>query len=71
MMVFYVLGVCAGSSVIYEEGEDMEDSLQELTACTLEALPAGGIRDEVIVLVEDFRQDLSVSPTNQPKQHYC
>lgn len=51
---------CAGASVIYEEGEDMDDSLQTHTACSLEACPGGGIKDDVIVLIEDFRQDLSV-----------
>lgn len=52
--------VMLGSSVIYEEGDDMDDSLLMHMDTPLEACPAGGIHDSTLVTVEDFVQDLKV-----------
>lgn len=52
--------LATGASVIYEEGEGMDDSLQEHMNCTLKNCPGGGIGEDTIVAVEDFLQDLTV-----------
>jgi hypothetical protein len=52
--------VLLGSSIVYEEGEDADDSLAKLLPRRLCDLPAGGIKNGTIVNVEDFRQDLTV-----------
>ena len=52
--------IMLGASVIYEEGEDMDDSLLMHLATPLAACPAGGIRDSTLVTLEDFVQDLKV-----------
>lgn len=53
--------IVLGASVIYEEGEDMDDSLLQHTETHLESLPAGGIQDSTLVTLEDFVQDLKVT----------
>lgn len=52
--------VMIGASVIYEEGDDMDDSLLMHLGTPLDSCPAGGIRDSTLVTVEDFVQDLKV-----------
>ena len=55
--------VCASlapRSVVYEEGDDADDYSSALSR-PLEALGGGGIRDNPMVTVNDFSQDLSVT----------
>ena len=52
--------VMIGASVIYEEGDDMDDSLLMHLSTPLCKCPAGGIGDSSLVTVEDFVQDLKV-----------
>lgn len=50
-----------GSSIIYEEGEDIgEDEYAAVKAKKLVDLPAGGIQNGTIITIEDFTQDLEV-----------
>jgi ubiquitin-like 1-activating enzyme E1 B len=50
-----------GSSIIYEEGEDIEPEEYAMNLSKkLTDLPAGGIKDQTIVRIEDFTQDLEV-----------
>mmetsp|Transcript_23168 Transcript_23168/g.33967 ORF Transcript_23168/g.33967 Transcript_23168/m.33967 type:complete len:628 (-) Transcript_23168:232-2115(-) len=53
--------VMIGASVIYEEGDEMDETLTAHLSCTLSQCPGGGIVDGTIVTLEDFRQDLSIS----------
>lgn len=49
-----------GNSQIYEDGEeDYEVNLSK----TLENLPAGGMKDGTVVVVEDFDQDMEINLT--------
>lgn len=53
--------VTIGSSIIYEEGEDIgEDEYATMLQKTLVDLPAGGIHHGTVIRVEDFTQDLEV-----------
>ena len=52
--------IMLGASVIYEEGEDMDDSLLMHLNTPLQGCPAGGICDSSLVTLEDFVQDLQV-----------
>lgn len=50
-----------GSSIIYEEGEDIgEDEYKMNIGKVLVDLPAGGIKGGTVVRIEDFTQDLEV-----------
>lgn len=50
-----------GSSIIYEEGEDIgEDEYAAVKAKKLVDLPAGGVQNGTIITIEDFTQDLEV-----------
>lgn len=50
-----------GSSIIYEEGDDIEDDeYAAIVTKTLIDLPAGGMKDGTIITIEDFTQDLEV-----------
>lgn len=50
-----------GSSIIYEEGEDIdEDEYAAILGKKLIDLPAGGMTDGTMITVEDFTQDLEV-----------
>jgi hypothetical protein len=52
--------VMIGSSIIYEEGEDVEDEYSGFLVRRLTDCPAGGIRNGRIVQITDFRQNLEV-----------
>ena len=52
--------VMIGSSIIYEEGEDVEDEFAGFLVRRLAECPAGGIRNGRIVQITDFRQNLEV-----------
>ena len=50
-----------GSSIIYEEGEDIgEDEYASMVVKKLIDLPAGGVKHGTIIRIEDFTQDLEV-----------
>jgi len=50
-----------GSSIIYEEGEDIgEDEYAAMVVKKLTDLPAGGVKHGTIIRIEDFTQDLEV-----------
>jgi ubiquitin-like 1-activating enzyme E1 B len=50
-----------GSSMIYEEGDDIDDDeYAAIVTKTLIDLPAGGMKDGTIITIEDFTQDLEV-----------
>ena len=50
-----------GSSIIYEEGEDIEeDEYAAMVVKKLPDLPAGGVKHGTIIRIEDFTQDLEV-----------
>jgi ubiquitin-like 1-activating enzyme E1 B len=50
-----------GSSIIYEEGEDIgDDEYAAMVVKKLVDLPAGGVQHGTIVKIEDFTQDLEV-----------
>jgi len=50
-----------GSSIIYEEGEDIgDDEYAAMVVKKLVDLPAGGMQHGTIVKIEDFTQDLEV-----------
>ena len=50
-----------GSSLIYEEGEGIEeDEYSMQLSKTLTNLPAGGIKNGTVISIEDFTQDLEV-----------
>lgn len=52
--------VLLGHSYLYEEGEDADEDLRDNLPLTLAHCPGGGIRDGVILTVEDFTQELTV-----------
>lgn len=50
-----------GSSIIYEEGDDIDDDeYAAIVVKSLVDLPAGGMKDGTIITIEDFTQDLEV-----------
>ncbi len=49
-----------GSDILYEEGADCDEDLKRNLALALNQCPAGGIKDQVVVTVEDFSQKLQV-----------
>jgi len=50
-----------GSSIIYEEGEDIEENeYAAMVVKKLSDLPAGGVKHGTIIRIEDFTQDLEV-----------
>jgi len=50
-----------GSSIIYEEGDDIEeDEYAAMVVKKLGDLPAGGVKHGTIIRIEDFTQDLEV-----------
>eukprot|EP00557_Chaetoceros_sp_GSL56_P005690 CAMPEP_0176499734 /NCGR_PEP_ID=MMETSP0200_2-20121128/13103_1 /TAXON_ID=947934 /ORGANISM="Chaetoceros sp., Strain GSL56" /LENGTH=646 /DNA_ID=CAMNT_0017898209 /DNA_START=50 /DNA_END=1987 /DNA_ORIENTATION=+ len=53
--------ITIGSSIIYEEGEDIgDDEYTVMLQKKLADLPAGGVKHGVVIRVEDFTQDLEV-----------
>lgn len=52
--------MCVLSGLLYEEGEDADAGMCENLSLTLADSPGGGIRDDCVILVEDFVQDLEV-----------
>lgn len=46
---------------IWEEGDDADDTFQTNLPKMLPNLPCGGIKDGVVITIEDFSQDLTVS----------
>lgn len=52
--------ISVGANVLYEEGEDCDEELQENLPLLLSQCPGGGISDGAIVTVDDFTQDLKV-----------
>lgn len=54
-------GLNIGSSIIYEEGEDIdEEEYATMKNKILKDLPAGGMQHGTMVTIEDFTQDLTV-----------
>lgn len=49
-----------GSAVVYEEGEDSDESLGSYVSSPLRNCIGGGIKDGTIITLVDFRQDLTV-----------
>ena len=52
--------IVQGSNMLYEEGEDAEESLAENLPLMLDKCPGGGLADGSLITVEDFSQDLTV-----------
>jgi len=52
--------IVQGSNMLYEEGEDAEESLAENLPLMLSKCPGGGLVDGSLITVEDFSQDLTV-----------
>jgi hypothetical protein len=52
--------IVLGSSMIYEEGEDSDDSFERLLDLSLSNLPGGGIKDSSVIDIEDLRLELKV-----------
>ena len=50
-----------GSAIVYEEGDDSDDSLSNSILSPLEKCIGGGIKDGSIVTLGDFRQDITVT----------
>jgi len=50
-----------GSNILYEEGEDCDEDLQENLPLKLSACPAGGIQDGTMMSISDFTQNLEVN----------
>jgi uncharacterized protein (DUF1697 family) len=52
--------ILQSGSILYEEGEDADESLRDNLALALNNCPGGGIVDGTVFSVEDFTQDLTV-----------
>lgn len=55
-----------GSAIVYEEGDDSDDSLSNSILSPLEKCIGGGIKDGSIVTLGDFRQDITVASPSSP-----
>ena len=53
--------IAIGHDIIYEEGDDCDEELQDNLPKLLISCPAGGIHDGTILTITDFTQDLEVS----------